>query len=408
MDVEERALAAASLVDPSFVVDLARELIRIPSVYDPEVEGACEERVALRLAEALEGLGLEVMVDYVERGRPNVVGLWGEGERTILLEGHTDVVTPGDPSAWSVDPFGGEVKDGKLFGRGACDTKGNLAAAVAAVKALRELPGGVRGKVVLCAPVDEEGLMLGIKHFIRRGLAEGVDGALICEPEEMRLCTSQKGALRAWVRLKGKMAHGAMPLSGINPAWALGDLLLGLEDLERGEKAAVGEDPCLGLPSITPTVIRSPSVGPGQVNVIPSEALLGLDVRTIPSQDHGALRAKVEALVRDVAKRRGLTGFEVDFFEERPCTRTDPEDPLVRASVRAYRLLFGEEPVFDGVPGATDGTFLWAWAGIPIVTTGAGGREVPHQVDEHVEIEQLVAAARFYAACSVIFLEERW
>lgn len=407
MGVEERALAAASSVDPSFVVGLARELVRIPSVYDPDEEGACEEGVALRLAEVLEGLGLEVKVDYVDMGRPNVVGLWGEGDRTILLEGHTDVVTPGDPSSWSVDPFGGEVRDGKLFGRGACDTKGNLAAAVAAVKALAELPGGLRGRVVLCAPVDEEGLMLGIKHFIKRGLAEGVDGAIICEPEDMRLCTSQKGALRAWVRLRGRMAHGAMPLSGINPAWALGDLILGLEGLEREERA-MGEDPLLGPPSVTPTVIRAPSVGPGQINVIPSEASVGLDVRTIPVQEHGALKAKVEGLVREVAERRGLTGFEVDFFEERPCTRTDHDDPIVRASVRAYRLLFGEEPTFDGVPGATDGTFLWAWAGVPIVTTGAGRRDVPHQVDEHVEVEQLLAAARFYAACSVIFLEERW
>nr|WP_232796644.1 M20/M25/M40 family metallo-hydrolase [Kyrpidia spormannii] len=107
-----------------------------------------------------------------------------------------------------------------------------------------------------------------------------------------------------------------------------------------------------------------------------------------------------------VKRPEGDPDFSASFqvLDDRPCTETDPGDPVVRAVAEAYRAVTGREPVYNGVPGATDGTFLHAWAGIPVVTTGAGSRTLPHQVDEYVDVEELVITARMYAEAARRFL----
>jgi len=412
------------------LVELARELIRIPSVYRPE-SGGSEEGIAHFLTRKLEELGLEVTVEEVAPGRPNVIailkGQGGEG-KTLMFEAHSDVVTEGDPEEWTYPPFEAEIADGRIYGRGACDTKGNLAAAIVAIKAIRESGVDFPGKILLGIPVDEEGLMLGIKHFIEHGWAKEVDGAIICEPEDNQICITQKGALRAEVNTYGKMSHGAMPLAGINPIPPMAEIIRRLVELERAEIERLGKHPFLGFPSFTPTVLQAPVVGEPQLNVMPSRCRMLLDIRTIPGQEHEELKARLAKLVAEVEaevqkslregfQRRireeleeglsqGLSfAAELNIFEDRPWTETPKDDPLVQAVDQAVRLVTGREPVYNGVPGATDGTFLWAWAKVPIVTIGAGDRLVPHQKDEWVEIAQLVETAKIYATSALIYLD---
>ena len=225
----------------------------------------------------------------------------------------------------------------RIYGRGACDTTGNLAAVVA-VRAIKDSGVSFAGRLVLCHPVDEEGMMCGIKRFIRGGHAEGVDGAVICEPEENQLRVAQKGAMRVEIQLRGRMAHGTMPGSGVNPVTRAARLVVAIEELERDEIERHGKDPLIGYPSITPT-----------------------------------------ATARD--------------------------DPLVRA-MAAHQHLTGEPPRYNGMPGATDGTFLHAWAGVPIITTGAGGRTDPHHKDEWVDADELLTTCKLYAATPMYFCEE--
>ncbi len=138
----------------------------------------------------------------------------GPGPRTLMFEGHTDVVTPGDVSAWTHDPFGAEIVGRRMYGRGTNDTKGNLAAMLVAMAALKRCGVPLSGTIVGGVLCDEEDQMLGVRHFIDRGHADAVTAAVICEPQDGMICTSQKGALRARFQLAGKMSHGAMPLSG--------------------------------------------------------------------------------------------------------------------------------------------------------------------------------------------------
>ncbi len=392
-------------IDRRELVRLTRELIRIPSVYRPGEPGGDEERVARFVAGYLERAGFEVRVEEVAPGRPNVWSVW-EGDRpgrTLLFEAHTDVVTEGRAEDWRHPPFAGELEGGRLYGRGACDTKGNLAAAVIAVRAIKDSGIPFPGRLILCHPVDEEGMMIGIKAFIERGHAKGVDGAIICEPEENQLCIEQKGALRVGVVFRGRMAHGAMPLSGVNPLTRAARFVVAVEKLEREEAERYGEDPLLGQPSLTPTILLGPDCGEPQINVIPASAYVALDIRTVPAQSHEELLGRLQGILDGLASADPDFDASLEVIEERPPTGTPKDDPLVRAAARAYRALTGEEPRYNGVPGATDGTFLDAWANVPILTTGAGDRTIPHHKDEWVSVEELLLTCRLYAATAMHF-----
>ncbi len=392
-------------IDREELARFAQDLVRIPSVYRPEDPDGNEGRIASFLADYLENEGFEVSVEEVAPGRPNVWAVW-EGERpgkTLLFEAHTDVVTEGRAEDWSYPPFAAERVRERIYGRGACDTKGNLAAAVVAVRAIKDSGVSFPGRLVLCHPVDEEGMMEGIKAFIEGGHAEGVDGAIICEPEENQLCIKQKGALRVELTVRGKMAHGAMPLSGVNPVTRAARFVVAVEELEREEMERHGEDSFLGYSSLTPTILMGPDCGEPQINVIPASAYVALDIRTAPGQSHERLVGRLEEILASLQAEDPDFDATLEVIEERPPTETPQHEPLVRAMAAAYRCLTGEEPRYNGVPGATDGTFLHAWAGIPIVTTGAGDREIPHHVDEWVGEEDLLTACKLYATTAMYY-----
>lgn len=408
------------------LIQLTQELIRIPSVRRP---GEYEEKVALFLARFLEEMGLDVVVEMVEPGSPNVVALLqGQGEGPCLMfECHTDVVTEGDASEWKYEPYEGKWVGNRIYGRGACDTKGNLAAAVKAVQAISQSGIPFNGRILLGILVDEEGMMSGVKHFIRQGWAEGVHAAIICEPVDNHLCITQKGALRAELITSGKMSHGAMPLTGLNPILPMVSLLEKIRQLEEKEIERLGKDPFLGYPSITPTVLQAPLKGEPQLNVVPHHCRALLDIRTIPGQSHEALKKQLEDIVREEERsvceslqagslkeireslEKGLSKgivfqAKLDVFEDRPWTKTSRDESIVKAISKAIQTITRKEPDYAGVAGATDGTFLSAWAGIPIVTLGAGKWTIPHQKDEWVSVEDLELTAKIYAASALEFL----
>lgn len=396
------------------MIEFIQNIIRINSVYDPEEEGANESEVAKYIYDFLEKEGFEVHLDEVVAGRPNVIALFKGSEegRTLLFEGHTDVVSAGDLEKWKYDPFGAEIveEDGKeiLYGRGSNDTKGNLGAMIYATKAIKDSGVALKGNIKLCIPVDEEGLMIGIKHFIKNGWADDVDAGIICEPEEKNLCLVQKGALRIGITINGKMSHGAMPLSGNNPVWGVGRIITEIKKLENAEKDRLGEHKYLGWPSITPTTIRTPIKGVAQINVVPTDAYVTLDIRTVPGQDHDSIVSQVQGILDRLMEQypEGDDKFDasLEVIDNRPVVETDKDEDIVKALDKAYREVMDAEPIYNGVPGATDGTFLASWADIPVVVTGAGDREVPHQVNEWCEVDDLKETARMYALAALNYL----
>ncbi|MCA0171368.1 M20 family metallopeptidase [Bacillus sp. RAR_GA_16] len=391
--------------DSKEVVALTQDLVRIPSVYRPGTKDGNEKGVAEYVARYMKKMGLEVHVEEVEPGRPNVIGILDSGRpgKTLLFEGHTDVVTEGDRSLWTYDPFGAEIVNGRMFGRGTNDTKGNLSCAITAIHSLIQDSETINGKIIMCVPCDEEGMMIGIKHFIEKGWAKDVDGAIICEPEENQLCVSQKGAMRIKIQVYGKQAHGAMPLTGVNPNTRMAKIIVALDELEQREKERLGKHVELGWPSITPTILMAPTAGEPQINVVPDQCMTTLDIRTVPGQDHEWLKQEIQAIIDCLAEKDSDFKASFEVIEDRPWTSTNREDPVVKAVAAAYTAVTGKAPVYNGVPGATDGTFLHL-AGIPILTTGAGDREVPHQTDEYVDIDDLVETTQLYREAALQFL----
>lgn len=397
-----------NLVDEKGVVKFTQDLIRIKSVFHPEKRNYNEEKVAYFVAEKLQEMGLKVFIEEVMPDRPNVIAIikGRQKGKNLLFEAHTDVVTKGNLKEWNYPPFRAVIKDGKIYGRGACDTKGNLAAMVYAVKAILDSRSNFKGNIILCIPVDEEGMMLGIKHFIKHGWADEVDAAVICEPEENNICIAQKGAMRVIVTVKGKMAHGAMPEAGINPILGMTKVILELESLQKKEITKWGKHQFLGYPSITPTILKAPTQGEAQFNVIPQECMLAIDIRTIPHQEHGILKVEILHIFSKLSQQDPHFQAEMEVIEERPWTETSPDELIVKATSQAFEYATKKEPVYNGVPGATDGTFLKAWKNIPIVTIGAGNRLIPHQANEYVEIKELMETVKIYALTALFFLNE--
>lgn len=405
-------------LDSEGLIKFTQELIQINSVYDPEDTDANETKAAQYVFDFLQKEGFEVYMEEAVKNRPNVIAFlrgYEEG-KTILFEGHTDVVSAGDFSQWTYDPFGGEIVkvNGKerIYGRGACDTKQNLAAAVYAAKAIKDSNEKFKGNILLCIPCDEEGLMLGIKSFIKNGWADNVNAAVICEPEEKNLCIFQKGALRIKINFYGKMAHGCMPLSGNCPNWAVGKVICELRKLETFEKYRLGRHEYLGYPSITPTMIQTPINGVSQINVIPSDAYVTLDIRTVPGQEHEGIKRQIQGILDDFSSqfKEGDDKFTatMEVLDDRPWTETSRDELVVKSIAKAYRNVMNAEPIYNGVPGATDGTFIQCQKGIPVIVTGAGNREVPHQVDEWCELEDIIETSKIYTLTALYYLNEEY
>jgi succinyl-diaminopimelate desuccinylase len=394
------------------VVELTRALVRIPSVYRPGEPGANEAEVASFVEGWFRREGLPVEVQQVAPGRPNVlswIGEKGPGRRCLLLEGHTDVVTEGDIAEWTWPPFGGELRDGRIYGRGAADMKSGLAAAMVTLAAFKRAGVTPNGKLVVGALVDEEDGMIGVRHLVGTPAGRELDAAIICEPEENELCLEQRGVVWARIRARGHMAHGAMPEAGANPITALGALLREVPALEKQLRKLCQKSRHLKPPTVTPTIVQGPprGVGAPQSNVIPALAEMTLDVRLTPGIDAEGMRGELEALCRKA--ETAVPGVKLEWEPVnafRLATSVNKTEPIAQAMMHGVRKATGRAPRYGGVPGSTDGTILRMELGIPIVTCGPGNRLIPHQVDEYVEVQELVEAARIYAASALKYLEQ--
>ncbi len=398
------------------VTDLCAELIRIPSENPPGDCGEIADMVAALLRDA------DCTVENVNGpgGLPSVVGTadFGPGP-TLLMNGHMDVVPIGDLSRWSWDPFGGEVRDGYVLGRGASDMKGGLAALLVAVKrAVRQ--DGLRGKLVFVGVPDEE---TGGEHGTRFLLDRGIDGdaCLIGEPSGIHPTVGQKGNL--WLRAvaSGVPAHGSLsPLVGVNAIRRMAeaiDVLYGVWEtswpLPPREKALIahsqqllldeGRDKpatALGRVSVNVGLVQ----GGEKVNIVAGRCEAQFDLR-IPI---GLSAEGVLGQLRMMLAQQGIDDVELACMTHpNEPNYTDPQAPFVRCVVGASRDITGEkaEPVLQWA--SSDARF-YRYRGIPTVQYGPAELEGIHGYDERVPIQRLVDATRVYALVIERFLGARW
>ncbi|MFH8409906.1 M20 family metallopeptidase [Streptomyces sp. NPDC018019] len=389
-------------VDAAAAVALTQDLVRLRTVNATGAT-AVEQSAAELVSRLFTAFGWPHEVTEVAPGRPNVVAVvegGGGPGRTLMFEGHTDVVTEGDPDTWSVDPYGAHIRDGRLWGRGAADMKSGVAAMIYGARAVQQA-GPFPGRIVVGVLCDEEGLMLGAKAFAASPTAAGVDGVIVCEPEGHEVCTSARGGIRLRLSLHGVMAHGAMPQEGRNPLVAAARIIAALAGAEEWAVRRYGTHPHAGTVTVTPTVLHAGD--PDQLNVIPAHGLLGIDVRTVPGTDHAELTEHIRQAAEAAAAGAGVT-VGLTVVDDRPAIETAADHPVVRALVAGHRQVHGSAPPFGAVPGTTDGTILTRDAGLATVVYGPGGKWIAHQKDEYVEVREIGEYARVYAAAARHFL----
>jgi len=392
--IAERVLAA---IREDELVALARELIRIPTVNPPGDVAEAAFVCTRYLAEA----GFTVELDAAEPTKPNVIARYGTRPGpTLLWNSHLDVVPVGEETAWSVPPFEGRVQDGRLYGRGACDVKGGVAAQLVAAAALVRSGVPLYGSLVVTEVADEEvGGKLGAARIAEREDLRP-DAVMVAEPTKNRVCIGERGGVGVRVTVYGRTAHGALPWEGVNAIEGMALVITALQR-ELWPRLAERRHPYFAPASATISLIE----GGVKTNVVPDRCSIYIDRRLIPGEEPEAAVAEI----REVAERavRTVPGLRVVVapapeWPGRPAI-VQPEDaPLVQTMVAVNEYL-GLDVTLTGFSMGTDGRFFAA-RGYPTIVYGPGDPRVAHQPDEWVEVAELVQCARAYALAGLAIL----
>jgi succinyl-diaminopimelate desuccinylase len=370
------------MIDP---IELTRALIRFDTINPPGNETLCAEFIG----GILEAAGFEIAYHPLEEGRANLVARIGgsEARKPLVFSGHTDVVPLG-AAPWSVAPFGGDIADGKLYGRGSSDMKsGDAALIAAAIELAPHLPGTAGLVVVMSA--DEERGCGGAKFLAARSHLLGEAGAMIvAEPTGNRPLNGHKGVLRAEGLSTGVTAHGSMPEEGDNAVYKAARVISRLETLDLGaNRVLTGGRPTLNVGWVQ---------GGMNVNSVPDRARIGLDIRLVP----GVTREDV------MAKLAEIGGDEMVFIEENsgPPVYTDPADPWIAQVREIVGSITGEryEPAIANY--YTDaGALTPAYGNPPTIILGPGEMEQAHQTDEFCYVHRIEEARAAY-----VEIARRW
>jgi succinyl-diaminopimelate desuccinylase len=404
------------------LVALTRDLIRFPTVNPPgEAYTPCAEYLGHRLQARGFAVGYHraegEVGDSARYPRTNVVAR-REGRRPgpcIHFNGHIDVVSVGH--GWRVEPFEGLVRDGKVYGRGACDMKGGLAAAVIAVEALVEEAGDLPGALEISGTVDEEsGGYGGVGFLAKQGFFSRprVDHVIIPEPLNVdRVCIGHRGVWWAEVETKGRIAHGSMPFLGDCAVRHMGAFL---QKLENELYPALGEKRTQ-MP-VVPEGARQSTLNINSIHgglseyceglpapLVPDSCRLVLDRRYLIEEDPEEVKREIVDLLEGLKRdRRGFDYALREVLAFQP-TMTDPDAPVVRAVSAAIEEVLGKPATQVVSPGTYDQKHIARVGQLQdCIAYGPGILDLAHQPDEYVGIDDMVASAKVMAAATLALL----
>ena len=360
----------------SEIIKLLRQLVAIDSINPDLVPGgAGEEKIAHFIANWFEQAGLEVVWDEPSPGRPNVIGIarGTGGGRSLLLNAHMDtvgVIGMERPH----DPF---IQDSRLYGRGAYDMKGGLAAIMATGAAAKKL--ALRGDVIITAVADEEFASIGTASIIKHWHA---DAAIVTEPTELNICTAHKGFVWQDIETVGVAAHGSRPDLGVDAIVKMGKVLVGLEELDRSLQS-VPSHRLLGSGSLHASLIS----GGQELSSYPARCILSVERRTVPGETAQDVESQVRQILDQLAASDTAFNAALRTTLLREAFEVSQDEPIVQAVRRHAAAIPGQEPGIIGATAWMDSAILSA-AGIPTVIFGPGG-EGAHAVVEWVDLEQV-------------------
>jgi len=388
-------------VDDDETIALLQELLHFHTENPPGNEAPAAEY----LAGYLGRLGFQTRCYESEPGRASLVArLPGSGGgRSLALNGHLDIGPIG--TGWTRDPWGGEVVDGKIYGRGSGDMKSGLAAMVGAAAAVVRSGVPRRGDLVLLPTADESsGGHQGMGHLVRTGVPIDVDCAVVCEPTVGDICLAHRGAVWAEVTVIGKSGQVARPASGANAIMAMSRVLRAFED-ELVPRLARRTHPRLAAPFLNPGLID----GGVKANVIAERCRVVVDRRTLPGERAEDVLAELQQVAEQaVAPTR--TRVEVRALMVKDASEIPESAPIVAECRRAFEVVTGRTPALRASPGYTDAHWFNINLGIPAVVFGpwylhppAGSiSDIP---DEFNYVEDVLVGTRVYAQLMVSVLQ---
>lgn len=394
--IANRKAEAMTFVDQAMLVDLLRQMVAIPSRNPPGEEKALAEFLAAKARE----WGLEASLipePFPDRPQVVITHRGAVGGRTLVLNGHLDTVSEIDASQWTVPPFEGVIKDGKLYGRGAADMKGGLAAALMAARALREARALPEGDLVIQGAVGEEKGEPGTRHLL---VDKGIRGnwGIVLEPTELRIAIAERGLAWYHIVVKGVAGHASNPSQAVNPIGRAAKTVQSIENYHR--ELSQRRHAILGSPTATVTMIQ----GGTKENIIPANCLVAVDRRTIPGETVAQVEAELRNLLEDLRQADPAFQYDLKLVGEFAPSEIPASHDLVRIVSRNVVDTLGRPAEIWGTPYGSDVRNFVNDANIPAVTFGPGSIAQAHGFDEFVDINEVVQCSKVLVGVAIDLL----
>jgi succinyl-diaminopimelate desuccinylase len=356
---------------------ILKNLVKIPTENPPGVTDEIINYLISEVFKESDGFYNEIMI-YNKKGieLKNFITRIGTGKEKIILSGHLDVVPAGEDSQWKYPPFSGEVVDGKLYGRGACDMKGGLTMLIGTIFSLIEYPELLENySIFFLGSADEESGMTGAYNCARKGLMNDSVLLIIGEPTNMDIGIAEKGLLWADIHVYGKAGHASTPELGINSIEGAMNIIPKLYDcLDNVENQVLGSS-TLNIGKITGGIAN---------NIVPDKTVLSIDYRYIPEQNYSKLNENLRDIDASPCK------VEVKVTHTLPALQSEMEIPFIQN----LKTISGKKII--GLPYATDAAVLVQKKNpVPFVIYGPGDPSVIHKPDEYIIIEDIIKSKEF-------------
>jgi succinyl-diaminopimelate desuccinylase len=381
------------LVDENELVDILRDIVRIPSHVD-EPHG--EERVATYLMELLRREGIFSELQYPLPGRPNVIGkMGGDGPQSILLAGHIDI---NPPTGMTIPPFEGIIKNGRVYGRGALDMKGGVASMAYALMLVKRLGVSMKGAAIFAGVIGEAiGGSEGAKYIAKRGPKTSM--GIIGEPTDLNIVTAHKGMEWFDVTFQGKAAFGAFPWAGISAVDKAVDYITEIRQ-SLFPKFRQRNHPLVGEPTLNVGTIEGYG-GHRRPNVVPDYCKISIDRRLVPGENGEQAFQELEEIAENLRKRDKEFKAEVKRRPEmigRAPMEVPSNHALVKSLTESVKTVTGKKLSPVGAPYFTDASYLVNDGGVPTVVFGPGGDHGPTSYsEESIEVKELMNGSLAYA-----------
>ena len=333
-------------------------------------------------------------------GNPNVVGILKGigGGKSIVLNGHIDVVPVGDEKYWEDDPFSGRVQSGMLYGRGSTDMKGGTVAMLMAIEALNALGIRLKGDIIFQSVIEEESGGAGTLAAILRGYR--ADGALIPEPTNMKIFPKQQGSMWFRILVSGKAAHGGTRYEGVSAIEKAALVVEKIQELEKQRNQKISDPLYKNIPIPIPINIGKMVSGQWPSSV-PDQAVIEGRMGVSPEETMEQAQKEMETCIENLNQLDDwfrLHPLKIEWFGARWIPgRIAEEHPLVVALKESFQAVKNTAPIVEASPWGTDGGLLSTVANVPVVVFGPGITVTAHDANEHIELEEVFAASEIIA-----------